>query len=180
MSIWKDSRATVAWWKEGFPIHYSVTAAIFWLSWTFKNFEIRGFITPPTKFYWTLKVSCWLGTCAHVNWKMVHQVFNERDCMYVILNNILLSLFFKLKIWKYEIITLDPRLPFPDSVGGIFPGPATTQKVYQGIEWFSQLAGLQWLTFLSMLIRGITITLTGDWHSRGTGRPPSISFYHVT
>ena len=37
-------------------------------------------------------------------------------------------------------ITLDPRLPLPDSVGGIFPGPATTQKVYQGIEWFSQLA----------------------------------------
>ena len=35
------------------------------------------------------------------------------------------------------IITLDPRLPFTDSVGGIFPGPATTQKVYQGIEWFS-------------------------------------------
>ena len=32
---------------------------------------------------------------------------------------------------------LDPRLPFPDSVGGIFTGPATTQKVYQGIEWFS-------------------------------------------
>ena len=29
----------------------------------------------------------------------------------------------------------------------------------------SQLAGLQWLTVLSMLIRGITITLTGDWHS---------------
>ena len=27
-----------------------------------------------------------------------------------------------------------------------------------------QLAGLQWLTVLSMLIRGITITLTGDWH----------------
>ena len=59
-------------------------------------------------------------------------------------------------------ITLDPRLPFPDSVGGIFPGPATTQKVYQGIEWFSQMTGLQWLTILSMLIRGITITLTGD------------------
>ena len=38
---------------------------------------------------------------------------------------------------------LDPRLPFTDSVGGIFPGPATTQKVYRGIEWFSQLAGLQ-------------------------------------
>ena len=57
---------------------------------------------------------------------------------------------------------LVPRLPFPDSVGGIFPGPTTTQKVYQGIEWFSQLAGLQWLTVLSMLIRGITITLAGD------------------
>ena len=38
-------------------------------------------------------------------------------------------------------MTLDPRLPFPDSVGGIFPC-STTQKVYQGIEWFSQLAGL--------------------------------------
>ena len=25
-----------------------------------------------------------------------------------------------------EDITLDPHLPFPDSVGGIFPGPATT------------------------------------------------------
>ena len=36
-------------------------------------------------------------------------------------------------------IMSDPRLPFPDSVGGILPGPATTQKVYQGIEWFSQL-----------------------------------------
>ena len=35
-------------------------------------------------------------------------------------------------------IMLDPRLPFTDSVGGILPGPATTQ----GIEWFSQLAGL--------------------------------------
>ena len=56
-------------------------------------------------------------------------------------------------------------LPFPDSVGGIFPGPATTQKVYQGIEWFSKLAGPKWLTVLSMLIRGIIITLTGDWHS---------------
>ena len=37
-----------------------------------------------------------------------------------------------------ESITLDPRLPFSRySVGGTFPGPATTQKVYQGIEWFS-------------------------------------------
>ena len=40
-------------------------------------------------------------------------------------------------------IMLDPRLSFTDSVAGIFPGPATTQKVCQGIEWFSQLAGLQ-------------------------------------
>ena len=47
-------------------------------------------------------------------------------------------------------ITLDTRFPFPNSVGGIFPGPATTQKVHQGIEWFSQLAGLQQLTILSM------------------------------
>ena len=54
----------------------------------------------------------------------------------------------------------------------IFPGPATTQKVYQGIEWFSQLAGLQWLTGLSMLTRGITMTLTGDWHS---GRMAALS-----
>ena len=57
-------------------------------------------------------------------------------------------------------ITLAPRLPFP-RLRGIFPGPATTQNVYQGIEWFSQLAGIQWLAFLSMLIRGITITWTG-------------------
>ena len=34
------------------------------------------------------------------------------------------------------MITLDPRLPFPDSVGETFPGPATTQKVYQGINGF--------------------------------------------
>ena len=46
-----------------------------------------------------------------------------------------------------------------------FLGPATTQKVYQGIERFSQLAGQQQLTVLSMLIRGITITLRGAWHS---------------
>ena len=42
-------------------------------------------------------------------------------------------------------------------VGGIFPRPATIKKVYQSIEWFSHLAGLQWLIVLSMLIRGITI-----------------------
>ena len=44
------------------------------------------------------------------------------------------------RAWGPVHITLDPRLPFPDSVGWIFPCPATTQKVYQGIEWFSQLA----------------------------------------
>ena len=61
---------------------------------------------------------------------------------------------------RKQTITLDPRLPFPDSVGGIFPGPATTQKVYQGIEWFSQQAGLQSLTVLSInLIRGITTNI---------------------
>ena len=54
-----------------------------------------------------------------------------------------------------EHCTIDRRLPFCDSVGGIFPGPATTQKVYQGIEWFSQLAGLQYLTVLGILIRGM-------------------------
>ena len=37
-------------------------------------------------------------------------------------------------------ITLDPRLPFPDSVGGIFLGPATTQKVYQGIDGFPRVS----------------------------------------
>ena len=36
----------------------------------------------------------------------------------------------------YMYITLDPRLPFPNSVGEIFPVPATTRKVYQGIECF--------------------------------------------
>ena len=62
-------------------------------------------------------------------------------------------------------ITLDPRLQFPRLSRRNFLGPATTQKVYQGIERFSQLAGLQQLTVLSMLIRGITITLRGAWHS---------------
>ena len=39
-------------------------------------------------------------------------------------------------------------LPFPDSVRGIFPGPASNQKVYQGNEWFSQLAGQFWACWL--------------------------------
>ena len=65
----------------------------------------------------------------------------------------------KLVLVQTDTILLDPRLP--SWLGGIFPGPATTQ----GIEWFSQLAGLQWLTVFSMLNRGITLTLTGEWHS---------------
>ena len=47
------------------------------------------------------------------------------------------------------------RLPFPNSVGGIFPGPASTQKVYQGIEWFSHLVGRQWLTVLKALFNNV-------------------------
>ena len=42
---------------------------------------------------------------------------------------------------NYVSATLETRLPFPDSVGGIFPGPATTQKVYQGIECFFPVGG---------------------------------------
>ena len=67
-------------------------------------------------------------------------------------------------------LTLVYRLPYTDSVWGIFPGPATTQKV--------QLAGLQSLTVLSMLIRGITITLTRDWHGgRLATLSPSITLH---
>ena len=40
-------------------------------------------------------------------------------------------------------------------------------------DWMvSRLAGLQRLTVLNMLIRGITITLTGDWYS---GRQAALS-----
>ena len=89
------------------------------------------------------------------------------DLWYHMHNSKKLSIVSLAEIPDCTFITLDPRLQFPDSVGGIFPGPATIRKVYhQGIKWFSQLAGLQSLTVLSMLIRGITITLTGDWHSR--------------
>ena len=38
-------------------------------------------------------------------------------------------------------ITLDPRLPFPDSVKKFFLVPASTQKVYQGTECFFPAAG---------------------------------------
>ena len=47
-------------------------------------------------------------------------------------------------------------------------------KSLSGYWMVFQLAGLQWLTVLSMLIRGITITLTGDWHSRGNALSHSI------
>ena len=57
--------------------------------------------------------------------------------MYLLFNSVLFLA--KLQIAGHSI-TLDPRLPFPDSVGGIFPGPATIQRVYHGIECFSQLA----------------------------------------
>ena len=35
------------------------------------------------------------------------------------------------------MIMLDPLLPFPDSVGGIFPGPATTPKSIRGLNGFA-------------------------------------------
>ena len=74
-------------------------------------------------------------------------------------------------------ITLDPYLVyrFPTQSEEIFLVQPLFKSPYQGIEWFSQLAGLQWLRVLSMLIRGITITLTGDWHSgRLAALSPSI------
>ena len=58
-------------------------------------------------------------------------------------------------------ITLDPRLPFPDSVGGIFPGPATTQKVYQSINGFPSWQGYNDWQFWACWLGGI---LAGDWH----------------
>ena len=38
-------------------------------------------------------------------------------------------------------VMLDPRLPFPDLVREIFPGPATIQNVYQGINGFPSWRG---------------------------------------
>ena len=60
----------------------------------------------------------------------------------------------------HVIITLDPRLPFPDSVGEICSGPASTSTRVLTIECFSQLAATMNDSF-SMLIRGITAV---DWH----------------
>ena len=47
----------------------------------------------------------------------------------------------KLKMDHEHGITLDTRLPIPDSVGEMFPGPATIQKVYQGIHSFPSWRG---------------------------------------
>ena len=62
-------------------------------------------------------------------------------------------------------VTLDPRLPFLDSVGGIFPGPATTQKVFRVLNGFPSWRGYNDWQFWAMLIMGIRITLIGDCHS---------------
>ena len=42
----------------------------------------------------------------------------------------------------------------PDSVGEIFPGPATTQKVYQGIEWFFPAGGYNEWQFWACWLAG--------------------------
>ena len=79
--------------------------------------------------------------------------------------------------WQDRPSPTPPHCPFPPlrrpsftvsrlSWRNFFLVQPLLKKIYQGIEWFSQLAGLQSLTILSMLIWGITITLTGDWHSR--------------
>ena len=53
-------------------------------------------------------------------------------------------------------ITLDPRLPFTESVGIIFPlvQPLLKKSIPAGGGYN------EWLTVLSVLIKGIT---TGDW-----------------
>ena len=74
----------------------------------------------------------------------------------------------------WALIMLDPPLPFPQLIQRNFSWSSHYSKVFQGIEWFSQLPGLQSLTVLSMLIRGITITLiAGDW-------PPYRQLCYVT
>ena len=50
-------------------------------------------------------------------------------------------------------ITLDPRLSFPDSVGEIFPSPATIQKDYKGINGFRDGEATM-IDSLRVLIRG--------------------------
>ena len=75
----------------------------------------------------------------------------------------------KIQNWPLKIAlqVVDPHYVRPSftisQLRGIFPGPAT--KNLSGYWMVFQLAGLQWLTVLSILIRGITITLTGDWLS---------------
>ena len=66
-----------------------------------------------------INVFCEVGNCHYRGWHELFVQFHE-----ILSCEISLNINFK---------PLDPRLPFPDSVGGIFPGPATTQKVYQGI-----------------------------------------------
>ena len=61
-------------------------------------------------------------------------------------------------------ITLDIRLPFPDSV---LPGPATIQKVYQGINGFPSWRGYNRWWFRASWV-GLREITGGDWHS---GRP---------
>ena len=52
-------------------------------------------------------------------------------------------------------ITLDPHLPFPDSVRGIFLVQPLLKKSTRVLNDFPSWR-LQWMTVLSMLIRGIT------------------------
>ena len=67
------------------------------------------------------------------------------------------------------IITLDTRLPFPDSVRGMFPGPATIQKVYQGIVipagGATMIDGFEHVEY-----RALGRITAGDWHSGWPGR----------
>ena len=67
---------------------------------------------------------------------------------------------------------------FPTQSEEFFLVQPLLKKSIRVLNVFSQLVGLQWLTVLNMLItwnRGITITLTGDWHSgRLAALSPSI------
>ena len=45
--------------------------------------------------------------------------------------------------------------------------PKSVEKPFVAISWGLNCRLTRLLTVLSMLIRGITITLTGDWHSGG-------------
>ena len=60
---------------------------------------------------------------------------------------------------------LDPRLPFPRVSRRNFSLSSQYSKSLSGYRMVFPAGGLQLLTVLSMLIRGITIILTGHWHS---------------